>query len=349
MATADTESEVELRPGEVMHNPLPPGCSDEQASLFARARELVVPPLLGKVLPDTAVNIDSVLTRRGRILPLRAGADEFLALPTALGIPAKAKSLLRNVTGRQLRRLDRAVIWPLDEWGGEYYHWLTETLVKLLAVQPAFPGTPVLLPAKLLSREYVTQSLQLLPDLEIIEMADDEVVLPPKLIVPSSTCGRFHGSALSDLRDRLLRLLEIPIASPSRRLFVSRAKAERRHLTNEAAVAKLLADGGFDILYPEDCSWTEQVRLFSSASHVVGVHGAALTGTLFMPPGGNILELRLAGDTWNNCYYALANQCGQTYHFLECAANVPVVQWAKLTADTDRLADAVGRMLAGAS
>ena len=69
-----------------------------------------------------------------------------------------------------------------------------------------------------------------------------------------------------------------------RKLFISRADAAGRKPINEEHVQQALRARGFEVVTLSGRSARDQIDLFASASHVVGVHGAGLTNVLFSPP-----------------------------------------------------------------
>ncbi len=97
-------------------------------------------------------------------------------------------------------------------------------------------------------------------------------------------------------------------ARGAKRLYVARGEVPRRRVINEAAVEKLLASHGFTSVNPGKMSLDKQIELFADASIVVGPHGAGLTNTMFMAPGGAVVELtHTKRVVW-------------TYHEVACAA-----------------------------
>lgn len=80
-------------------------------------------------------------------------------------------------------------------------------------------------------------------------------------------------------------------SSRGRRLFVAREAGGRRQCLNQDEVAKELEAEGFESVYPGAMSIQEQMRLFAESEFVIGVHGAALTNFLFVPPGCRVVEL----------------------------------------------------------
>src|SRR6185437_12912895 len=69
---------------------------------------------------------------------------------------------------------------------------------------------------------------------------------------------------------------------------------------------------GYEIITPGTLSFTEQARLFRSASVIVGAHGAGLTNIIFCEPGTTIYEL-VSTSYANACFCNLAMVCRLQY------------------------------------
>jgi capsular polysaccharide biosynthesis protein len=104
------------------------------------------------------------------------------------------------------------------------------------------------------------------------------------------------------------------LATPARpeRLYVSRARARRRRVSNESELAELLAARGFTQVFLEDLSWNDQVGLFRSAKVVVAPHGAGLANLAFCRPGTRVVELFNRAYI-NGCYWRLSALRGLDY------------------------------------
>ena len=75
-----------------------------------------------------------------------------------------------------------------------------------------------------------------------------------------------------------------------------------RVLINETEIKNFLISKGFDIIKPEDFSFKEQVKIFSSAKIVVGLYGAAMMMLSFCKKNTRVLEIKpkLGGNEFKN-------------------------------------------------
>ena len=78
----------------------------------------------------------------------------------------------------------------------------------------------------------------------------------------------------------------------NRKIYISRINShDSRKLINEADLENELKMNGVDIIRAEELSIEEQIEVFSSASTVIGPHGAGFTNILFCNPGFRFVEL----------------------------------------------------------
>ena len=75
-----------------------------------------------------------------------------------------------------------------------------------------------------------------------------------------------------------------------------------RVLINEDEIKKYLTSQGFDIIKPEEYSFKEQVKIFSSAKIVVGLYGAAMMMLSFCKKNTKVIEIKpkLSGNEFKN-------------------------------------------------
>lgn len=109
---------------------------------------------------------------------------------------------------------------------------------------------------------------------------------------------------------QFLRTLLTPsfLAAPSffgERIYLSRQDATGRRLKNESDLWARLEPLGFQRILSGQLTFTQQVRVFSQAKIIIGVHGAALTNLVFAPEGAKFIEL-FPEDYTNSCYRVIA-------------------------------------------
>jgi hypothetical protein len=105
----------------------------------------------------------------------------------------------------------------------------------------------------------------------------------------------------------------LPKPSPHRRRVYLARGPGRRLLLNEAAVAAVCAEFGFETVASSSLKNTgDYIALFNECAAVVSPHGAGLTNAIFMPPGGTAVELA-PSDWLRPYYYTLAQGNGQRY------------------------------------
>lgn len=168
-------------------------------------------------------------------------------------------------------------------------------------------------------REALLAALRV-PD-ERIRWADTGVGLRCELLLQTShPCG----DQAPAYPPRIVEALPPGIAvthtpAPGRRVYLARGPG-RRHLRNEAEVAAVCAEFGFETVHSSSLKDSgDFVRLFAGCAAVISPHGAGLTNVIFMPPGGTVVEL--APSDWRRpYYYTLAQGNGQRYAGLMGAA-----------------------------
>lgn len=99
---------------------------------------------------------------------------------------------------------------------------------------------------------------------------------------------QFDFSALNTLRDSLLK--HISDRKFPKRIFLSRKNASTRRTFNEPEIMDFfLPKLGFETVYPEQLSFTEQISLFHQAEYIAGGSGAAFTNLLFCTEGCKVI------------------------------------------------------------
>jgi len=194
-----------------------------------------------------------------------------------------------------------------------YYHWMFEFLPQIELLRRSgidigsidkFAVNHCCLPFQ---RE--TVSLLGIPLEKIVETYNNKNHIQARQLLVSSVIRESTKWACDFLRREFLNDSIIGLQK-KQRLFISRK--ENRRVINEDELVAVLTKFGFKSIAPESLSVAEQVALFAAAEVVIGVHGAALTNTVFCSPGTKVIEI-FAPDYVNPCYRKLSSQVGLEY------------------------------------
>lgn len=134
----------------------------------------------------------------------------------------------------------------------------------------------------------------------------------------------YHGVAttlareyMRDMASFYLRHYGItaPPDGSGKRIYISRAGAAIRRVTNELDIVAMLSRYGFESVEPGGIPFSSQAELFQSADIIVAPHGAALANLMFCRPGTRILEF-FPADYINDCYLRISKAMDLDYHYL---------------------------------
>ena len=233
---------------------------------------------------------------------------------------AKAKFLLKSFsTGVQ--KVDRPSIWIAHQWSDNYFHWVTESLTRLLLAPTDLEDSVILLPSRLAKFRFVRESLE--------PLRCDKVFLKDwhcwcrRLTIPHHrvVTGNYNDMLLRETRDFYHRHISTqPQARSEKRIYISRRNSAVRQIANECECEDTLREFGFKTIFCEDMSFQQQVNTAREADILVSNHGAGLTNLVFMSPGKSVLEFRRDGDAHNNCFFALASAVDVRYFYQLCAS-----------------------------
>ena len=285
-------------PEETVYRSLPSPLRPEDAGLFAAE--------LQRVLPAVSTGVVT-----GEFFP--TGWQKDIG-----GWKGLAKGWMVRATTRNQRfvpRDGREILIATDRFSNGYFHWVTETLPRLWWIRDQLNHFELLLPAFAARFPYMVESLALFPDLAFrIAAKQTRWRFAEALLVPAlAPGGNFRPRFMVEL-GQAWRLRTGP-SVPFRRLYISRSRAAKRRITNEDEVRLSLEAQGFETVHLEGMPFASQVKLVAEASHLISNHGAGLTNLMFMVPGTRVTEIRLRGDSHNNCYFSLARAVGVEYEY----------------------------------
>lgn len=199
-------------------------------------------------------------------------------------------------------------------WHHNFYHWLIEILprLQLYDLSEHLQGLRIVVPNS--ASKFVKASLSLTKYIDKVWFFDDGVYQFKKLHILSrlSKAGDVSPLAVKWLNENLVKP---QISAPKKRIYVSRADAKYRFVSNESEVQNLLSDFGFETVVMTKYSLEEQMQIFQQAEIVIGSHGAAFAHSAFMNPGSVLIEFFQAGHL-TDCFFRIANLKQLKYGFL---------------------------------
>jgi capsular polysaccharide biosynthesis protein len=235
----------------------------------------------------------------------------------------------------------------LGQCTGNYAHWLTETLPKLMIVDAIakYRHLPLLVDDWIHPNFYDSINLLSREPRELVSVArfrpykvssvvdvSPPAYTPPEyraymatkeLVKTTHEVFSFSRRALEMLREAAWKAVTSKAVSSGtdskkrRKLYLRREKescGNPRMIGNIEAVEKLIMRFGFEPIDPGKLSFSEQVTVFMNAETVVSPVGAALANMIFMPPGGEIIALAPRYENAN--YYYFSNLAGVLNHKL---------------------------------
>jgi capsular polysaccharide biosynthesis protein len=172
-----------------------------------------------------------------------------------------------------------------------YFHWLIDTLPKVLAVEEVgFKGSYLVPPPP-----YARQSLEFLgiSGSRIIEHDREDFWRIERLFVTPPLDYDLHlrqPNLLARLRARLRAALPKPAGR--KRLYVSRNRPGiTRDIVNEAELKALLGRFDFIEYFCEDHSIVDQLAAFAGTEAMIGSEGTSFANPLVMPEGALVMAL----------------------------------------------------------
>ncbi|MEO1526619.1 MAG: glycosyltransferase family 61 protein [Planctomycetota bacterium] len=311
-------------------------------------------------LPDASVSIVRDVTARGRG-PLSAAGDyRRECFSQADGVESFRKHrkhwrlALESLTQFRIE-LRQPTVWTTDDWSFGYFHWICDALPRLEMVAREFDLSELtlVLPHKSKRFPFIAQSLAAFPLAETRVLGRFESALCREMVLPThiATSGNYRPELMQALRARCWSHVGVNLNDkPNERVFISRRRATRRRLINEADLQSVLANHGIQSVETDRMPWAEQVRLFASTRQLISTHGAGLTNMLFMPPGGDVIEIRDGVEPTTNCYLTLAGVCGHRIAYVySTKQGTRSNHHADVTVDPSDLDRQLGRMTSAAA
>ncbi len=252
------------------------------------------------------------------------------------------------------------MILAFDAWSFGYFHWMTEFIPRLFKVRQLIAESTILLPAinngiwnersarNSIFREganvahakgYYTESLDAFNLNDVYYHQRGRALRAEKLLIPSHLAysGNYNDEVMREIRSFYFSHYSIQQRAPSKRIFITRKLASRRSITNEQDIVNDMKEYGFETVILEDLSFSDQIRLMSETSFLIGQHGAGLTNIMFMREQSYILELKTDVDSMNHCYFSLASAMKVHYLYQFCKGDGRSAQDADIVVNKEML------------
>jgi len=106
-----------------------------------------------------------------------------------------------------------------------------------------------------------------------------------------------------------------PQNEPTRNIYITRASAKYRKLSNESEIIEILEKHNYEIIDLDKISVAEQITTFGQAKKIIGIHGAGLANLFFASPKTKLLEIFPYGY-YDSSYRLQALTLGLNYSYL---------------------------------
>jgi hypothetical protein len=287
-------------------------------------------PFLG-VLEDASLVGPYPLAVADRRVVLDATISPEVTLLNVLYGGIDAVSTRLNGSQWEDRARFESAILLFNCWNSGYFHWVTETLTRLEAVE-AYRELTGEQPTLIVGPDFggfQRETLELLgygPD-DWVEWSYWRASVD-RLVVPSSPRHETHGeiapATVEWLRDEMRNRVSgrVDPEQFSRLVYVSRNDADRRRVSNEDALMEALEPLGFERYHLAHMSSEETITLMMQADMIVGTHGAGLTDILFADDA-TVVEFCQGDKPNTRAYRVLASQADLRHQYVPCRVDGP--------------------------
>ncbi len=213
---------------------------------------------------------------------------------------------------------------------GSYYHWVLNWLSRLVILKLLRPdiyedrGVSILLDVRANQPPFIDflRGSGIDPSRFVwIDHAKDYLI-ERAVLVSFGNHRATHPEIVRALGRQFGAMAAASTLETPKRLWISRQALpqNRRRIHNMDDIDPILGRYGFTQVALEQLPVADQIRMFSGAEVVAGVHGAGFTNTVFSPADCKIislesdLNLRLKVSYF---YSTLAQACGQPYRHLK--------------------------------
>jgi capsular polysaccharide biosynthesis protein len=238
---------------------------------------------------------------------------------------------------KELHLIEGKSISLWHRYDQNYYHWLIELIPNLSVCSYIDDSVKVIVSSELPKQFYQALELVLPSNCEVlyintnlpIEQEEALVTIgmhyspkerhtlsPPKIsdsyqsLFPIKwLTSKVHSEVLNGYKPR------VPI---KKYIYLARKgnSGQRCNITETEMISKIQLLG-IDIIYPEDLSFEQQVKLFNKAEIIIGSAGAAFANLVFCSKNCRVIMLTLGdgNDTHYSFFHKIANLVGLNFSY----------------------------------
>lgn len=206
-----------------------------------------------------------------------------------------------------------------------WFHWIIDNLPNFFAARllpETFRDYPLLVPEMVFDRPSWMEPLELLiQGRTVLPVPSDRWVHIDSLVRLDSVT-RPNPRSLVESREARIAIVREPFLSyrdfvltklgleghsvvSGRKLFLARKPSEVRRYNQEEIIA-CSRKHGFEVVYLDELSFFESVKLFREAEVIIGPHGAAWANLLFANPSAKAMLWTWTGEQEDNWYENVA-------------------------------------------
>ncbi|WP_429072992.1 glycosyltransferase family 61 protein [Aeromonas veronii] len=185
---------------------------------------------------------------------------------------------------RVIKSIDFAILLPIPHASSNYYHSISEMVYALSSIDEFNKNAPIIYSEdKFGVLRFISDNLGFdWSRFHSIRDVSDSVIAKAISIFPTNF---YWSSSLFSFFNKFGSNV-----LPFRKIYISRRQSSRA-LNNEVDVEAFLSENGFDIIFAEELSVNEQIKVFSETKVLVASHGAGLTNIAFMKKNTTLIEV----------------------------------------------------------
>lgn len=234
-----------------------------------------------------------------------------------LGLVNFSKHMFKYVLKNNKIKHNSIYIWAINDHCFNYYHWTAEALPRLLLLKKESINEKVLIPLTWKDKNFIFDSLKIL-GFDYMLYNVNNLNLFSQIISPNhlGSTGNFNPEYMNIVRNSLKS-----DTSKNRKFWILRHQHQKRYLNCNDDFKKLLKKYKIETIYTDNLEYSDEIKLFSQASFIGGLHGAGLVNMIFMDKNSNVFEIKTKEVEKSNAFYSLADALGHNYYYLKTNLN----------------------------